>query len=382
MKKIFLLTFIFFIGIINLNAEVNLTPNSKSSILIEQSTGKILYEKNSKEKMAPASMTKIMTMLLIMEALEDEKIALDDEVFISEHAAGMGGSQLFLPQNGYMKVDDLLKGIAIGSANDAATAMAEYIGGTEENFVEMMNKKVKELGLNNTNFKNPHGLDEEDHYTTAYDLAVIAKELLKYEDIIKYTSTYEEYLTINGEKRWLVNTNSLVRFYEGMDGLKTGFTENAMYCLTSTMKKNNMRLIGVVMGVETKDNRSKDTISLMEYGYSMFGTKTMIENSEILGKIHIDKSKDREYNFYLEKDVKLVVDKGTKDIEYTYDIKLDNVKAPLKKGDKVGILRFKYNSEELEYNLVVNENIKKSSYFRVMFNYLKDVFSGNFNFIR
>ena len=382
MKKIFLLTFIFFIGIINLNAEVNLTPNSKSSILIEQSTGKILYEKNSKEKMAPASMTKIMTMLLIMEALEDEKIALDDEVFISEHAAGMGGSQLFLPQNGYMKVDDLLKGIAIGSANDAATAMAEYIGGTEENFVEMMNKKVKELGLNNTNFKNPHGLDEEDHYTTAYDLAVIAKELLKYEYIIKYTSTYEEYLTINGEKRWLVNTNSLVRFYEGMDGLKTGFTENAMYCLTSTMKKNNMRLIGVVMGVETKDNRSKDTISLMEYGYSMFGTKTMIENSEILGKIHIDKSKDREYNFYLEKDVKLVVDKGTKDIEYTYDIKLDNVKAPLKKGDKVGILRFKYNSEELEYNLVVNENIKKSSYFRVMFNYLKDVFSGNFNFIR
>lgn len=382
MKKIFLLTFIFFIGIINLNAEVNLTPNSKSSILIEQSTGKILYEKNSKEKMAPASMTKIMTMLLIMEALEDEKIALDDEVFISEHAAGMGGSQLFLPQNGYMKVDDLLKGIAIGSANDAATAMAEYIGGTEENFVEMMNKKVKELGLNNTNFKNPHGLDEEDHYTTAYDLAVIAKELLKYEDIIKYTSTYEEYLTINGEKRWLVNTNSLVRFYEGMDGLKTGFTENAMYCLTSTMKKNNMRLIGVVMGVETKDNRSKDTISLMEYGYSMFGTKTMIENSGILGKIHIDKSKDREYNFYLEKDVKLVVDKGTKDIEYTYDIKLDNVKAPLKKGDKVGILRFKYNSEELEYNLVVNENIKKSSYFRVMFNYLKDVFSGNFNFIR
>ena len=382
MKKIFLLTFIFFIGIINLNAEVNLTPNSKSSILIEQSTGKILYEKNSKEKMAPASMTKIMTMLLIMEALEDEKIALDDEVFISEHAAGMGGSQLFLPQNGYMKVDDLLKGIAIGSANDAATAMAEYIGGTEENFVEMMNKKVKELGLNNTNFKNPHGLDEEDHYTTAYDLAAIAKELLKYEDIIKYTSTYEEYLTINGEKRWLVNTNSLVRFYEGMDGLKTGFTENAMYCLTSTMKKNNMRLIGVVMGVETKDNRSKDTISLMEYGYSMFGTKTMIENSEILGKIHIDKSKDREYNFYLEKDVKLVVDKGTKDIEYTYDIKLDNVKAPLKKGDKVGILRFKYNSEELEYNLVVNENIKKSSYFRVMFNYLKDVCSGNFNFIR
>ena len=382
MKKIFLLTFIFFIGIINLNAEVNLTPNSKSSILIEQSTGKILYEKNSKEKMAPASMTKIMTMLLIMEALEDDKIALDDEVFISEHAAGMGGSQLFLPQNGYMKVDDLLKGIAIGSANDAATAMAEYIGGTEENFVEMMNKKVKELGLNNTNFKNPHGLDEEDHYTTAYDLAVIAKELLKYEDIIKYTSTYEEYLTINGEKRWLVNTNSLVRFYEGMDGLKTGFTENAMYCLTSTMKKNNMRLIGVVMGVETKDNRSKDTISLMEYGYSMFGTKTMIENSEILGKIHIDKSKDREYNFYLEKDVKLVVDKGTKYIEYTYDIKLDNVKATLKKGDKVGILRFKYNSEELEYNLVVNENIKKSSYFRVMFNYLKDVFSGNFNFIR
>ena len=211
MKRYIILFLVLFFSLtIMINGE-ELTPNSNSSILIESSTGKILYEKNSNEKMAPASMTKIMTLLLIMEKLEEKSILLDDEVYISSHAASMGGSQIFLPANGHVKLEDLLKGIAIASGNDAATAMAEYIGGTEENFVSMMNEKVKELGLKNTNFKNPHGLDEANHYTTAYDLSMISKELLKHDEVIKYTSIYEEeYLTINGEKRWLVNTNSLM----------------------------------------------------------------------------------------------------------------------------------------------------------------------------
>lgn len=377
---LFLILFLLFIPWVKAET-VDLAPNSKSAILIEASTGKVLFEKNSREKMAPASMTKIMTMLLIMEALEKEKIFLNDEVYISEHAAGMGGSQIFIPAKGYMKVEDLLKGIAIASGNDAATAMAEYIGGTEENFVNMMNEKATSLGLTDTNFKNPHGLDEANHYTTAYDLAIISKELLKYENITKYTSIYEEYLTINNEKRWLVNTNSLIRFYEGMDGLKTGFTEDAKYCLTSTIKKNNMRLISVVMNSETKELRSKDTVSMLEYGYSMYGTKTIFPKNKIIGNAYVAKSKNRNYNYYLEKDLNVVVDKNTKDINYTYEVIIDELAAPLEKGSKVGIFKFKINDETIDYNLVVNEKINKASIFRVFINYFKDIVSGKVDII-
>ena len=379
-KYIILFLFLFLSFTVFVKAEeVDYAPNAASAILIESSTGKILYEKNANEKMAPASMTKIMTMLLIMEALEDEKITLNDEVFISNHAAGMGGSQIFLPANGYVKVEDLLKGIGIASGNDAATAMAEYLGGTEENFVNMMNKKAQDLGLQNTNFKNPHGLDEANHYTTAHDLSFIAKELVKYEKVLEVTSTYEEYLTINGENRWLVNTNSLIRFYEGMDGLKTGFTKEAKYCLTSTMKKNNMRLIGVVMGEESQELRNKDTIAMMEYGYSMYNIDTIVSKNKNLGKIYIDKSKNRTYDYYLKEDVHVVVDKNTKDITYDYDIELETVKTPLEKGDKIGTLKFNFNDETINYDLVVNENIKKASYFRILFNYIKDIISGKIN---
>ncbi len=384
MKKYIILFLILFLSFIPfIKAETaDLALNSKSAILIEASTGKILFEKNSREKMAPASMTKIMTMLLIMEELDSNNISLNDQVYISDHAAGMGGSQIFIPAKGYMKVEDLLKGIAIASGNDAATAMAEHIGGTEENFVNMMNEKATKLGLVDTNFKNPHGLDEANHYTTAYDLAIISKELLKHESITNYTSIYEEYLTINNEKRWLVNTNSLIRFYEGVDGLKTGFTEDAKYCLTSTMKRSGMRLISVVMGVETKELRSKDTVSMMEYGYSMYGIKTLFPKVKSLGQVYISKSKDREYNYFLETDVNLVLDKNTKDINYDYKIELTKPSAPLNKGDKVGELKLNYNGEEIKYNLIINEQIKKASFLRVFINYFKDIISGKVNVIK
>lgn len=384
MKKyiiLFLILFLSFLPICRAE-EADYAKTAKSSILIESSTGKVLYEKNANEKMAPASMTKIMTMLLIMEEIEEGKISLEDDVYISKHAAGMGGSQIFLPENETVKVIDLLKGIGIASGNDAATAMAEHIGGTEENFVNMMNEKVISLGLKNTNFKNPHGLDEANHYTTAYDLSMIAKELVKYEKALEITSTYEEYLTIKGENRWLVNTNSLIRFYEGMDGLKTGFTNEAKYCLTSTMKKNNMRLIGVVMGEESQDLRNKDTIAMMEYGYSMYNIDTIISKEKSLGKIYVDKSDNRTYDYYLKEDVNIVVDKNTKDISYDYDIELDTAKSPLNKGDKVGVLKFNYNNETLNYELIVNEKIEKASYFKILFNYLKDIISGKVNVLK
>ena len=184
----------------------------------------------------------------------------------------------------FQQQNELIKGISIASANDAAVALAEKLGGTEENFVKMMNDKAIELGCKNTNFMNPHGLDEDGHYTTAYDLSLIARELLKYEKILEFTSTYEDYINISGENHWLVNTNKLVRFYEGIDGLKTGYTDKAKYCLTATMNRNDMRLVSIVMGEETKENRNNDTISLMEYGYSQYGVFKIYDSSILLYK--------------------------------------------------------------------------------------------------
>ncbi len=398
MKKIIvvLISFFIFLGSfiadgVPVNEEVNeenktanaeYASGSKSAILMEVSTKTILYEKNAHEKLAPASMTKIMTMLLAMEAIESGKIKLSDKVLISKNAAGMGGTQIFVEANTEVKVEDLLKGIGIASANDAAVALAEKIGGTEDNFIDMMNKRAKELGAVDTNFKNPHGLDEVNHYTTAYDLALVATELVKHKDILKITSTYEEYINVSGENHWLVNTNSLVRFYQGMDGLKTGYTDQAKYCLTSTMKKNNMRLVGVVMGSDTKEARNTDTINMMEYGFGMYNTKTIIKSNKKLGTIYINNSRNRDVSYYAENDVNILIDVNTKDVDYKTEKELyNNVKSPLKKGDVVGELILTYNKKEYKYNLVVKENIKKAGFIRMLYNNFKDLISGKVGLI-
>lgn len=378
MKKIIFIILTLFLGVMSINAEGNLTPKATSSILIEASTGKVLYEKDADKKLAPASLTKIMTMLLTMESLESRKINYNDKVLISKNAASMGGSQIFIEANSRVSVKDLIRGISIASANDAAVALAEKIGGTEANFINMMNDKAKELGLSNTTFKNPHGLDEDGHMTTARDLSIIAKELVKHEDILKFTSTYEEYMTKpNGEKFWLVNTNNLIRFYDGMDGLKTGYTPKAGYCLVGTANKNDMRLISVVMNEKEKEDRSSETIALMEYGYSLYGSDILINKNKKLGNIYISNSKNREYPFYLEEDVKLITKKGNEKVNYTYEIKLENKKAPLKKGEKVGTLILKTKEGTKNYNLIVKEEIKKAGYFRLLLNNFKDLVSGN-----
>ncbi len=358
-------------------ATVDLAKNSKSAILIESTTGKILYEKNSNEKRSPASMTKMMTLLLTTEALENGKIKLDDMVHVSKNASSMGGTQIFLEENSEISVETLLKGISIASANDAAVAVGEYIGGTLDNFVSMMNNRCKELGCKNTEFKNPHGLDEEGHLTTAYDMSLIARELVKHESVLKLTSTYEDNISVSGENHWLVNTNKLIRFYKGIDGLKTGYTDNAGYCLTATMNKNNMRLISVVMGSDTKDNRSSDTIGMLEYGYSMYGSNTVIKKDEFNGTLHIENAKVRDIKYYLDTDINLIVDKNVRDVNYKTDIELFKVKAPLKKNSKVGVLKLYYDNKTYSYDLVVHEDIEKASYFKVFSNLLKDVFSGD-----
>lgn len=378
MKKIFLICFAFLFSLTNVKAEtLNLAKNSETAILMEASTNKILFEKEAYKSMAPASMTKIMTMLITMESLDKGIIKLDDEVLISKRAQDMGGTQIYVEAGSNVKMEDLIKGIGIASANDAAVAIAEKIGGTVENFADMMNKRCKELGCMNTNFKNPHGLDEEGHYSCAYDMALIASELVKHDYAIKISSTYDENINVSGENHWLVNTNKLIKFYKGIDGLKTGYTDKAGYCLTATMSRNNMRLISVVMNSNNKDNRSSDTIGMMEYGYSMYGSETIFEKDKYTGKILVSNSEKREYNYYLDKDVKIIVDKNRKDVLYTTEVKLNNVKAPLSKDSIVGHLILDFDGKRYIYNLKVKEDIKKAGYFKIFKNHLKDIVTGN-----
>ena len=366
MKKIIFTIIISLLFVVKVSAIENLAPNSKSAILIETSTGKIIYENNKDEKLAPASMTKIMSMLLIMEAIDSGKLSYEDDVVISENAANMGGSQVFLETGEIYKVKDLLKGIAIASGNDAVVAMAEKVAGSEEEFVKMMNDKVTALGLKNTVFKNPHGLDTEGHFSTAYDMAIIARELLKHEDILNYTGIYEDYLKKNdGSSTWLVNTNKLVRFYDGVDGLKTGFTETAKYCVTTTAKKNNMRLLSVVMGAETSDLRSKDTTNLLNYGFNNYKIDLIMKKNKKLGNVKVSKGKEDKVNVILLDDATILKKINEKNNDYSINLKADEIIAPVKKGDVVGTVEILDKEGKLiaEKDVTVEKNIDKANYF-------------------
>lgn len=375
MKKIML--FILLLFPIFVKAE-DLTPNAESGILIEYSTGKILYSKKIDEKLAPASMTKIMTLLLIMEAVEEGKINLDDNISISTNASSMGGSQVFLDPNTEMKAEELIKSIAIASANDSAVAMAEAISGTTANFVSRMNSRAKELGCKNTNFKNVHGLDEEGHYSTAYDMSLIARELLKHEQILKYTSTYEAYLNKpNGTSTWMVNTNKLIKYYTGLDGLKTGFTKTAGYCLTSTAKRNDMRLISVVMKEPSSQVRNSETISLLNYGFSNYKIKTILKKDQKLGTIEVQNSKKELADITILEDA-TNLESINDNKEYSFNIVTDKVKAPLKKGDKVGTLELTEQGTVIKrLNITVKENIPKANIWDLYKRNFKSIIIGS-----
>jgi D-alanyl-D-alanine carboxypeptidase (penicillin-binding protein 5/6) len=344
---------------------VELADNVKSAILIERDTGKVLYEKNSNESLPPASMTKIMTMLLIMEALDEGKLSYDEKVRASEYAASMGGSQIFLEAGEEMTVEELLKGIAIGSGNDAAVAMAERIAGSEEAFIDMMNKKAEELELKDTKFQNTTGLPVEEHYSSAYDMAIMSKELLKYEDITKYTGKYEAYLREDTDNKfWLVNTNKLVRFYPGVDGLKTGFTREAMYCLTATAEKDGMRVIAVVFGAPTPKDRNAQVTKMLDYAFSQYKTHPMFERNHVMGSAKISKGKDRTLDVVTSEPISLLTKKGEniEDVSQKVTVQKD-LKAPIKKGDPVGELVIEKNGKKLiQSPLVAKEDIDKASW--------------------
>ena len=379
MKKILLIIMSFFVLNLNVLAEEDFAPNGKSAILVDNLSGKVLYEKNADERLAPASMTKLASMLMVMEAIDNGNLKFEDKVTISEEAANMGGSQVFLQAGEVYTVYDLLKSVAIASGNDAVVALAEKIGGSQSGFVDMLNKRLKEIGATNTNFVNAHGLDAEGHYSTARDMSIIARELLKHPKILEFTSIYEEYLEKNdGSRIWLVNTNKLVRFYDGVDGLKTGFTKTAGYCLTATASKNNFRLISVVMGEDTSENRSSDTVKMLNYGFNTFKINIIKTKGESLGKVRVEKGKQDKANIVLLNDATEILKNTDPVTEYNFNLKVNKIKAPVKVGDIVGTAEIIDSEGNIvdEVDVTVEKDIKKANILDYMLRNLKTIGFG------
>ena len=362
MKKIYFL-FVLLVCPFSVLA-LDLASNAKSAIIMEPTTGKVIFEKNSNERLEPASMTKIMTLLLTFEAIDNGKISLDDMVTISKRAADMGGSQMFLEAGSNIRLEEIIKGVSIASANDGAIALAEYIGGSVENFVDMMNKKAEDLGLSNTHFINPHGLHADNHYSSAYDMAIMASNLINHEKILNYTSIYEDYFNKpDGSRTWLVNTNKLVRFFKGVDGLKTGYTKEAGYCLTATAKKNNVRYITVVMGEPSSDIRSSETTNMLNYAFNSFKLNTILDKNQELGNIYIDKSKQKTAKIVVKNPVTELISKEKEAPSYTYNLKVGKLTAPLKAGTKVGTVEILDNEGLIvrEEDVTISYDIEKSN---------------------
>jgi serine-type D-Ala-D-Ala carboxypeptidase (penicillin-binding protein 5/6) len=348
--------------------KMKLAEQSQSAILMEQDSGGVLFEKNSHEKLPPASMTKIMTLILIMEAIDKGKISWNDKIRVSDYAASMGGSQIFLEPGEEMRVEDMVKGIAIGSANDASVAMAEHIAGTAESFVNMMNSKAKKLGLNDTFFKNPTGLPAAGHYTSAHDMAIMGKELLKHEEVTKFTGLYEDYLREETDKKfWLVNTNRLVKFYPGVDGLKTGFTNEAKYCLTATANKNGMRVIAVVMGAPSPKDRNAQVTSMLDYAFTQFSTKKLYDRHEIVKEVKVQKAEKSKLPVVTSENISLLLKKGETAKKVKTEVNVDkDLKLPVKKGQQIGFLKI-YSGDKLitESPVLASESVKKASWWKL-----------------
>lgn len=383
MKKILIfILFVIFIPIVKAEEIEDLAPNAKSAIMIEASTGEILFKKNENEKLAPASMTKMMSMLLIMEEIEKGNLKWDEEITASANASSMGGSQIFLEAGEKMTVTEMLKGIAIASGNDATVAMAERIAGSEETFVKRMNERAKELGLKNTNFITATGLDADNHYSSAYDMALIAKELVKHEKILEFTGTYEDYLRTNTDSPfWLVNTNRLVRFYNGVDGLKTGFTNTAGYCLTATAKKDGMRIITVVMNEPDTAKRSADTTKMLDYGFNVYMVRNIIDEETIIDNVKVQLGKVLTTDIVSKDTITILNKKSDEKRNITYEAKIDKIVAPVKKGDKVGIINIIEDGKIISsVTATVKEDIEKANIFTIFVRNLKEILSGNLIF--
>lgn len=356
------------------NATTSLSLNVGSAVLIEQNSGQVLYNQNMHEKLRPASVTKVMTILLIMEAIDSGKLSYTDKIPCSEKAAGMGGSQIWLDVREELTVDEMLKAICVVSANDCTVAMAEYLAGTEEAFVEQMNSKAKELGMNDTTFKNCHGIDEDGHVTSAYDIALMSRELLiKHPSIIKYTTIYMD--SLRDGKSSLVNTNKLVRNYKGATGLKTGSTSIALYNLSASATRNDLSLIAVIMKAPTSPIRFAEAQKLLDYGFNNFEYKKLANKNDLIKEVSVDKGIENSVNAILENDSGVLIQKGqNKDIVQSMELP-DSVSAPVSAGQVLGNVTYSLNGNEIgKVNIVAEKSVGKNTAFNmiehVFFNWL------------
>lgn len=373
MKKILFLLLILLMPI-SVSA---IETSAKSSVLIEVGTKNVLSEQEANTELPPASMTKMMTLLLVMERLDAGKINLNDMVTVSSKAAAMGGSQVYLEDGGVYKLETLLKSVAIASGNDAAVALAEYVAGSTDEFVRLMNEKVSELGLKHTVFKNVHGLDENGHYSSAYDMAMIGIALLDHPKILEYTKIYEDYVEHpNGNKTWIVNTNKLINYYEGVDGLKTGFTNEAGYSITVTAKRGNMRLISVVMGEADNKIRNQDIMTLLNYGFSNFKLETVIPPTTNLGTVFVKFGSIEYPKVKLAEDAVDLVN-ILEDNNYSYEVIKNDMISPLKRGDVVGkAIIYSNDTKVNEIDLIVDEDIKRANVFTLFRRNLNNLLKG------
>lgn len=388
MKKIILFTLFFcfwsmvpFDVLAEDKENVDLISGATSGLLMDADTGKIIFSKDINKKVAIASMTKMVAQMIIMEKIEEGLIKWNDVVTVSKNAADMGGSQIYIAEGEKITIEDLMKGISMASGNDATVAMAEVISGSEYKFVALMNKKVKELGLKNTYFKNCTGLDEEGHYSTAYDMAIIARELIsKYPDILKFSSIYEDYLREDTEEKfWLVNTNKLVHFYDGADGLKTGHTDAAGYCLAATAKRNGLRLIAIVLGESNATIRNNETMELLDYGFSNLRANILKNAGEVVKKVKLDKADREIVDIVLKDDLVVTELVGDYDRKYEFDVFLDNIKLPIRVGDIVGkIVVYCDNKKIKDEFLTVNKDVDSLGFLKLFYNELIDLVLGDF----
>ena len=348
------------------NATTSLSLNVGSAVLIEQNSGQVLYNQNMHEKLRPASVTKVMTILLIMEAIDSGKLSYTDKIPCSEKAAGMGGSQIWLDVREELTVDEMLKAICVVSANDCTVAMAEYLAGSEEAFVNQMNAKAKELGMNDTTFKNCHGIDEDGHVTSAYDIALMSRELLtKHPSITKYTTIYMD--SLRDGKSSLVNTNKLVRNYKGATGLKTGSTSVALYNLSASATRNDLSLIAVIMKAPTSPIRFAESQKLLDYGFNNFEYKKLANKNDLIKEISVDKGIENSVNAILENDSGVLIQKGqNKDIVQSVQL-TDSINAPVYAGQVLGNVTYSLNGNEIgNVNIVAEKSVGKNTAFNMI----------------
>lgn len=350
---------VFNVPIVCAEGEPELT--APSAILMENSTGKILYDKNSHERRPMASITKIMTMLLAMEEIDAGRMKYDEVITGSAHAKSMGGSTIFLDEGEQLSVHDILKGIAVASGNDAAVAMAEHISGSEEAFVARMNERAAELGMKDTNFVNCNGLDAQGHYSSAYDIAVMSRELLKHPDIHNFTTIWMD--SLRDGKFTLSNTNKLIRYYEGATGLKTGSTDDALFCVSATAKRDGMHLIAVIMAAPTSKDRVSDASKLLNHGFANYSIVAVSNKGDAVGEYPVSKGKKKTTTPVLNGSFELLVKKGEKPQIDMRPRMYNDIMAPVHSGDIVGIMEYYIDETKIgETDIINSEDIEKMKF--------------------